>query len=168
MNTEEKYVQLELLADDCVTPGDVMEKVQQLSDKDKYALVYQIACDEMYEDIRKFAVDFSYLLDEMGLVNDYEKRVSKTAPTMGMTNLGLAMITQVFAKQARSEMQAQSEQTQWGMQIADSISDRANEIKAQFEDLTALICHYEAVLLGRRMGVDFTDQDGSFVPSEKD
>lgn len=167
MNTEEKYKQLELLASDCVTAGDVMEKVQSLTDSDKYSLVYRIAVDEMFESIRQHALDFSHLLDELGLVNDYEKRVSKTASTMGMTELGLAMINQVFSKQARMEMQAQDEQTQWGMQLSAAISDQAADIHSQLRDLTTLVCNYEAVLLGRRMGVNFTDKDGTFEPMEK-
>ena len=166
MNTEEKNTKLEEIAADCVTAGDVMEQVQRLTDEDKYAMVYRIACDEMFEDIRSYSVDLSYLLDELGLVNDYEKRVSKTAPTMGMLNLGIAMLTQVFAKQARQEMQAQSHETQWGMQLSDAISDKAVAIQSQVHELTTLISHYEAVLTGRRMGVNFKDEDGSIEPVE--
>ena len=161
MNTEEANTQMQKLADNCITDGDVMEKVQKLSIEERNTLIYRLAIDEMYDDIRCAAIDMSYLWDELGLVNDYEKQVSKPAQTMGMLNLGVTMIMQVFAKQARHEMQAQTGDTQWGMQLADAINDKAIGIQSELQELTTLVCHYQACLVGRRMGIHFLDEDGA-------
>lgn len=166
MNTEEKNNKLQDIADNCVTTGDVLEKVQKLNASEKYALVYRIGCDEFFSETRKYAIDLSYLFDELGLVNDYEKGISKQAPTLGTLNLAIGMLKQVYEKQARTEMQCVSQETEWGMTLADAISDKANQVFADVEDLTKLMCHYEAVLLGRRMGVHFMDEEGRHVPKE--
>ena len=167
MNTQEKEIQLELLVEDCTTSSDVHEKVKQLSDKDKNALIYQISLDEVYEEIKEHSIDMSYLLEHAGLINDYANGVGRVRPIMALSQLGSLLLAQQFSTQARGEMQAQTEHSQFGLQLADAISDRSQELSKISEELCTLIAHYETVLLGRRMGIHFVDEKGTAVPVEK-
>ena len=78
------------------------------------------------------------------------------------------MMEQSTSGQARHELQAQNEQSQFGMQLADSISDESVDLVAVVDRLINLNCHYNTVLYGRReLNFHYIDSEGSSVRDEK-
>ena len=75
------------------------------------------------------------------------------------------MIQQQAEGMARQEMQCLSEESKFGMQVADAISDYATAINTAADQLSNLASHYSAILKGRRMQYHFTDESGNGVPS---
>ena len=74
---------------------------------------------------------------------------------------------QTFAHQARLEMQHQDEDTQWGMQLADAVSDLSTNICEDAEKIASMVAHYAAVLHGRRIGVEYQDEFGESIVIKK-
>ncbi len=102
--------------------------------------------------------------EDTGCVNDLERGVGRQDSLVGVILVVTKMLQQQAEAQARREMQCLSEETQWGMQLAESISDHSVAISSAADQLSTLSSHYAAVLKGRRLGWYFTSQDGEGVP----
>ena len=55
---------------------------------------------------------------------------------------------------------------QWGMKLANSISDYVAGIHSFISDLVTVASHCGTVFKGRRMSWHFTDSEGNRVPME--
>lgn len=130
----------------------------------KMKYVYDLAVDEMFEEIKLKSVEFIDYCEDTGCVNDLERGRGKQETLLGVILIASKMLQQQAEGQARQEMQCLSEETQWGMQLADAISDHAVAIHSAADQLTTFSSHYDAVLKGRRMSWHFTNEDGDGVP----
>ena len=130
----------------------------------KMQYVYKLAIDEMFEEIKLKSVEFIDYCEETGCVNHYEHGRGKQETLLGVILVASKMLQQQAEGQARHEMQCLSEETTWGMQLADAISDHAVAIHSAADQLTTLSSHYDAVLKGRRMSWNFTKEEGDGVP----
>lgn len=130
----------------------------------KMQYVYKLAIDEMFEEIKLKSVEFIDYCEETGCVNHYEHGRGKQETLLGVILVASKMLQQQAEGQARHEMQCLSEETTWGMQLADAISDHAVAIHSAADQLTTLSSHYDAVLKGRRMSWHFTKEEGDGVP----
>lgn len=156
--------ELRLLAQECTTAAEVENLVEAMSQDKKMKYVYDIAVNEMFEEIKLKSLQFIDYCEDTGCVNDLERGVGRQESLVGVILVATKMLQQQAESQARHEMQALSEETQWGMQIADAISDHSVAIYSAADQLATLSSHYAAVLRGRRMGWYFTDEKGNGVP----
>ena len=130
----------------------------------KMRYVYELAVYEMFEEIKLKSLEFIDYCEDTGCVNDYERGRGKQETLLGVILVASKMLQQQAEGQARHEMQCLSEETQWGMQLADAISDHAVAIHSAADQVTTLSSHYDAVLKGRRMDWLFTNEEGEGVP----
>ena len=124
--------------------------------------------EEYFDLVRDHGVAFIDSCIETSLINDHEAKTSKRDVLLGILMAASRMMEQSTSGQARHELQAQNEQSQFGMQLADSISDESVDLVAVVDRLINLNCHYNTVLYGRReLNVHYTDSEGSSVRDEK-
>lgn len=167
MKQTEANEELQAIADECVTEGDVLERVSKLSDAKKFELVSSISQREFFNDTKEWSVSFLNWLEAQQLINNYERGTSDLRPALGMVRMLAQLLTQAYSAQARIEMQTQTKNTQWGMSVADRLSDCAGELKELSEAMIVLGGYYDTVLKGRRMGVEFQDEEGTHIPANK-
>jgi len=156
--------ELRLRTKGCTTEAEVKQVVEAMPQAKKMKYVYDLATEEMFDAIKLQSLQFIDYCESTGCVNDYEAGVGKQDALVGVILIATKMLQQQSESQARQEMQCLSEETQWGMQLADSISDHAVAIQSAADQLATLTSHYSAVLRGRRMGWHFTDEEGNGVP----
>ena len=156
--------ELRLRIQGCTTQDQVQQVVEAMPQNKKMEYVYKLAVDEMFEEIKLKSVEFIDYCEATGCVNDYERGRGKQETLLGVILVASKMLQQQTEAQARHEMQCLSEETQWGMQLADAISDHAVAIHSAADQVTTLSSHYDAVLKGRRMDWHFTDEEGDGVP----
>lgn len=156
--------ELRLLAQECTTEAEVQNLVEAMSQDKKMKYVYDIAVNEMFEEIKLKSLQFIDYCEDSGCVNDYERGVGRQESLVGVILVATKMLQQQAEVQARHEMQCLSEETKWGMQLADSISDHSFALHSAADHLATLSSHYAAVLRGRRMGWHFTDEEGNGLP----
>lgn len=158
---------LQAIADECITEGDVAERVSKLSHTKKFELVSSISQQEFFNNTKEWSVSFLDWLEQQQLINNYERGTSDLRPALGMVRMLAQLLTQAYGQQARIEMQAQTKDTQWGMSVADRLSDCAEELKELSEAMIVLGGYYDTILRGRRMGVEFQDEEGTHIPANK-
>ena len=156
--------ELRLLAQECTTEAEVENLVEAMSQDKKMKYVYDIAVNEMFEEIKLKSLEFIDYCESSGCVNDYERGVGRQESLVGVILVATKMLQQQASSQARHEMQCLSEETKWGMELADSISDHSFALYSAADQLATLSSHYAAVLRGRRMNWYFTTEDGDGVP----
>lgn len=156
--------ELRLRTNGCTSASEVKEIVEAIPQEKKMRYVYDLATEEMFDAIKFQSLQFIDYCEATGCVNDYEAGVGKQDALVGVILIATKMLQQQAEDQARHEMQCLSEETQWGMQLADSISDHAVAIHSAADQLATLTSHYSAVLRGRRMGWYFTSEEGDGVP----
>ena len=156
--------ELRLRVKGCTTEEQVQQVVEAMPQDQKMKYVYTLATEEMFEEIKLKSLEFIDYCEHTGCVNDLERGVGRQESLVGVILVATKMLQQQAEAQARHEMQCLSEETQWGMQIADSISDHSVAISSAADQLSTLSSHYAAVLKGRRMGWHFTNEEGAGVP----
>ena len=156
--------ELRLRIQGCTTQDQVQQVVEAMSQDKKMKYVYDLAVDEMFEEIKLKSVEFINYCESTGCVNDLERGVGRQESLVGVILVATKMLQQQAEGQARHEMQCLSEETQWGMQLADAISDHSVAIHSAADQLATLSSHYAAVLKGRRMSWHFTNEEGEGVP----
>ena len=155
---------LRLRTKGCTTEAQVKQVVEAMPQDQKMKYVYGLAVEEMFDEIKLKSLQFIDYCESTGCVNDLERGVGRQESLVGVILVATKMLQQQAESQARHEMQALSEETQWGMQIADAISDHSVAIYSAADQLATLSSHYAAVLKGRRMGWHFTDEEGNGMP----
>ena len=164
MSLQEASEQLAAIVERCETKEDIQREVEALSPEDKMRIVYQCALDEFEEAIRAEGIRFVDWLDDNGVINDYQRGCSRREPVMGMLSALSIMLKESSEIQARQEMQACSEGSEFGMRVAEKVNELAVELHDLVADLSTLEAHYHAILKGRQMDCHFTDQEGTHVP----
>ena len=168
MKIEEAPEQMEAMAARCETAEDVKREVSNLSREDLYKLVFSSSGEDFFQSVKGHACKFLQFADDNSLINNYETGTSRRDVILGYLYAITKVLEMSTSEQARVEMQVQTEDTQYGMRLADN----ANNICRQLMNLSAELieneCQYNSVLFGRRAGVHFTDNDGSFVDLQKE
>ena len=156
--------ELRLRTKGCTTEAQVQQVVEAMPQDKKMKYVYGLAVEEMFDEIKLKSLEFIDYCEDTGCVNDLERGVGRQESLVGVILVATKMLQQQAEGQARHEMQALSEETQWGMQLADAISDHSVAIYSAADQLATLSSHYAAVLRGRRMVWYFTDEEGNGLP----
>lgn len=146
------------------TIGDVAEAIAKLSDEDKSLAIYETVRTDNFADVKGWSVHWLDYLEANGLVNDYREGHSRLEPVLGMMLISTQLLKQAFETQARVEMQVQDQYTQFGMRIAEAIADRAITMQEMASEMINLTTHYQSVLAGRRLGMHYQDEMGSYIP----
>ncbi len=167
MNTEEVTKELQDIVDGCETAGDIYEKVDHLDADKKYQLVYSLLNKEYFDTTKEWSLGFIDWIDRNQIINNYNEQRSQLEPALGMMRMLSTCLQQAYEFQARQEMQSQDESSQWGMRLAEDLSDRSNELAQLVDELSLVAGHYDSVLKGRRMGVEFVDEDGNHTKRER-
>ena len=141
--------------------------LKQRTDEAKLQLLYSKKAEDFEAETRYFGADFISGLAEHNIINDPVARVSKRENVLGMM-IALAYIYDAGAgAQSRHELQAQSEMSQFAVQITSAVSDRAAIIKSCLEELLGLESAYASVLLGRReFNIEYLNDSGEFMSYE--
>jgi hypothetical protein len=155
---------LRLRTKGCTTEAQVKQVVEAMPQNEKMKYVYDLATEETFEDIKAWSLWFINFCDDHDIVNDHVNGVGKQEPTVGVLLAASKMIQMQAEGMARQEMQCLSEETKYGMEVADAISDYATAIHTATDHLSNLVSHYSAILRGRRMQYHFTDEQGTGVP----
>ena len=164
MSLKDASEQLAAIVDRCETKEDIEREIKALNAEDKMRIVYQCALDEFEEAIRAEGIRFVDWLDDNSVINDYQRGCSRREPVMGMLYALSIMLKESSEIQARQEMQACSEGSEFGMKIAERVNELAVELHEIVADLNTLEAHYYAILKGRQMNAHFTDEEGTHVP----
>jgi len=141
-----------------------MESINALPEALKMQVVYEMSGTESFDAIKYWSLWFIDFLDQNNLINDYARGVSDRAPLLGFLLAGAKLLEQSSEDMARHELQAQTKDTQWGVELADRINDYSASIFTAIDELTTLNCNYESVLKGRQMDYHFVDKDGNGKP----
>ena len=141
--------------------------ISKMSDDQKLALIYDKKAEDFNEQCRFFGGDFIDGMIEHNTIQDPVKGVSHREPVIGML-MALANIYEAGAgAQSRWELQAQTELSQYAVQITTAISDRAAVIRSAVDDCLVLESAYASVILGRKeLDVEYVDSSGNCVRYE--
>jgi hypothetical protein len=141
-----------------------LSEAAQLPFKEQCTNIYPQLTEEFYNSARDQGIAFLDSCEETGLINNYQTGSSNRDVVLGIL-LASAKAFQLSADaQTRQEMQACSEESQYGMQIADRISDLSAELVDIVDALMVNSSHYAAVLYGRRiLNVHYIDAEGAVV-----
>lgn len=146
-----------------VTAEDLLRQIESLPSEERLKIAYELSTDAEWERIKQWGVSIVGWLDSNRLVNKCGENRSDLTPLVAMMHTSALLMKEAFGSQARLEMQHQSEITQWGMQLSDAISDLASNVEADAENMATLLAHYEGVLQGRRIGVEYQDEFGAAI-----
>lgn len=141
--------------------------LKQRTDAAKLQLLYSKKAEDFEEEARYFGADFIEGLADHNIVQDPVAGVSKRENVLGMM-IALAYIYDAGAAgQSRHELQAQSEMSQFAVQITSAVSDRASVIKNCLDELLVLESAYSSVILGRReFDIEYLNDSGEFMSYE--
>ena len=135
--------------------------LQERTNQEKLKLLYAKKAEDFEIEARYFGADFIDGLSAHNTIQDPVKGISKREPVLGMM-LALANIYEAgTSAQARHELQAQSELTQFAVQITAAVSDRAAVIKQMVEECLSLESAYSSIILGRKeLDIEFINDTG--------
>ena len=143
------------------------QTLQERTESQRMALVYDYQFHDFEEATRHFGADFIDALDRCDAVNDRVNRVAKLENVLGMLLALSTIYDSGSSHQSRMELQGQTEDTQYAVQITSAINDRAAGIKLAVEECLSLQSAYSAVLLGRKeFDVEFLNHEGESVNYE--
>ena len=148
--------------------GLTIEQFNKLSDTEQVKVIYQEAVDKFFDETRNEGVSFIDSCEEAQLINDYETQSSRREVVLGIMLASAKMLESSAAAQARHELQSQTEHSQFGVEVANRISDLSAEMMLLVEELITNSCHYQAILTGRQaLNVHYTDAEGTAVRDER-
>ena len=143
---------------------DLEQKIAELSKEEKDKVLWNVIVEDQYDRITTWALWTLDFLEKEGLVNNYETGTSDRKPALGMLKALAKLTSQSAATMARQELQVLSEETQFGSEIAQKISDATAEMDLIAEEIASYHCQYEAILSGRRRNIHYVDDEGSSKP----
>lgn len=146
---------------------DDKKVLQERTNQEKLKLLYAKKAENFEIEARHFGADFIDGLSAHNTIQDPVKGISKREPVLGMM-LALSSIYEAgTAAQNRHELQAQSEMTQFAVQITSAVSDRTAVIKRMIEECLALESAYASIILGRKeLDIEFINDTGEFITYE--
>ena len=145
-----------------------LSEAAQLPFKEQCQNIYPQLTEQFFNSAKDQGIAFLDSCDETGLINDYKTQTSNRDVVLGIL-LACAKCFQLSAdNQTRQEMQACNEESQYGMQIADRISDLSAELVDIVDALMVNSSHYAAVMYGRRvLNVHYTDAEGTVTRDKR-
>ena len=164
MDTQTPQEVIKELTSNFTTEEALMKSINALPEALKMQVVYEMSSTESFDDIKYWSIWFIDFLDQNNLINDYAKGTSNRAPLLGFLLAGAKLLEQSSEDMARHELQAQTKDSQWGVELSTRINDYSASIFTAVDQLTTLNCNYESVLKGRQMDYHFTDADGNGHP----
>ena len=164
MKYEDVQEQMQAIADRCETQEEVMREVNALDPDEKMRMVYALRTDEFFDDVKRESLHFIDWVDGNNIINDYARGCSRREPLIGMLRALAGMFAQSADVQARQELQVMDKDTQYGMQLAEDCATLGNDLVALVDQIITYSMHYQAVMTGRSMNVNYTDIEGAHVP----
>ena len=134
----------------------------------KMKYVHNLSTTECYDEIKYWSLWFLDFVEANGLVNDLEAGVGKQEPVVGILLAASKMLQMQTEGMARQEMQVLSEETKWGMQLSNALSDYAHEIFKACDAVANISPHYSTILRGRRMDWHYTDDEGNGIEVDRE
>lgn len=142
----------------------LQEQIAGLSNEERNKVLWDLIVEDQWDRIREWSLWCIDFMDSQGLVNNHETQTSDRKPALGMLVALTKMMAMSADSMARVELQVMSEGSEFGSQVAQEISDVANNLVTDAEALATLHCAYEAVLAGRRRNVHYIDTEGKTEP----
>lgn len=164
MKYEDVQDQMQAIADRCETQEEVMREVGALEPDAKMQMVYALRTDEFFEDVKRESLHFIDWIDNNNIINDYARGCSRREPLIGMLRALAGMFAQSADVQARQEMQVMDQHTQYGMELAEDCATLGGQLVELVDQIITYSMHYQAVMTGRSMDVNYTDSEGAHVP----
>jgi hypothetical protein len=107
---------------------------------------------------------FLNFLDQNDIVYNRETNEVDKNVILGMLMTLATLLGNENDAAARTELQGQNQNTQYGLGLANYISDEGVVLKRVIENIIINESYYTAVLKGRKDGVHYQDQDGDYIP----
>ena len=164
MKYEDVQEQMQAIADRCETQEEVMREVGALEPDAKMQMVYALRTDEFFEDVKRESLHFIDWIESNHVINDHVRGCSKREPLVGMLRALAGMFAQSADVQARQEMQVMNKDTQYGMQLAEDCATLGGQLVDLVDQIITYSTHYQAVMTGRSMNVNYIDSEGAHVP----
>lgn len=160
--------ELQAIADRSETSDDIYREVARLKPEEKMRMVFATFADQFFEDINEASLLTIDICEAYGILNCTESMSFKRCRALGILRAVAKTYEQSSEQMARQELQAQDENTQYATGLSDAINDLARELDLIIEHLITLDARYGAVLLGRKQGVNFINDEGDFVPMSEE
>lgn len=155
--------ELQAIAERCENEDDVYREVARLKPEEKMRMVFATYADTFIEDITQASLSTIDICEAYGILNCRESMTFKRCRALGILRAVAKTYEQSSEHQARQELQAQTEHTQYGARLASDINDLARELSIIIEGLIVLDSRYGGVLQGRKHGVNFINDEGDCV-----
>jgi hypothetical protein len=164
MNIQEAEDRYAELAEECKTDEELDEKINSLDEKEIFALAHATLRADVLNTCQFHSNVFLNFLDQNEIIYKQDSSEIDECVILGMLMALANLLNTKADNEARVELQRQNESTQYGLSLANYISDETVVLKRVVEDILVNETYYAAVLKGREQGVHFQDQDGSFIP----
>jgi len=126
--------------------------------KNEYGIAKEVAFGRIKNESIK-AIDY---IEDLGIANDYANGCANRERHLGWLQALVACYEQGSGLQARQELQAQTEQTQFAASLADEVNELSIELRKTLESLIAHETAYLAVIYGRKQNIHYQDDLGNF------
>ena len=160
-DAEQRYAEL---AEECKTDEELEQKIKTLDEKEIFALAHASFMGDLLTDCQYHSNVFLNFLDQNDIIYNRETNEVDKNVILGMLMTLATLLGNETDAAARTELQGQNENTQYGLGLANYISDEVVVLKRVIENIIINQSYYTAVQKGRKDGVHFQDQDGAFIP----
>ena len=126
--------------------------------------VYNAISNSTFEDIKQWSLWFINFVDQHDLVNDHATGSGRTAPLIGVLLAASRMLQMQSETMARQEMQAVTEQSQFGMEVSNALADQLSKIYSAADAAASLTSTYKGILGCRSLEHHVTDVKGNSEP----
>ena len=164
MNIQEAEQRYAELAEECKTDEELEAKIKTLDEKEIFALAHASFRGDLLTECQYHSNVFLNFLDQNDIVYNRETNEVDKNIILGMLMTLATLLGNETDAAARTELQGQNENTQYGLGLANYISDEGVVLKRVIENIIINESYYTAVLKGRKDGVHFQNQDGDYIP----
>ena len=140
-----------------------MGELEQLPLEERQKKEHEIAQEVFFELVKERSIQAIDILTGLG-TNDYEQGHSKIEIPLGIAWGCIHALKDVMEKQARTELQVQTERTEYGAKLANESSDLISAIHGGMAELIQSQCEYFSLLYNRRMNRHLLDSEGKTTP----
>lgn len=126
--------------------------------------IYNAISNSTFEDIKQWSLWFINFVDQHDLVNDQATGSGRTAPLIGVLLAASRMLQMQSETMARQEMQAVTEQSQFGMEVSSALADQLSKIYSAADAAASLMSTYKGILGCRSLEHHITDAEGNCEP----
>lgn len=140
-----------------------IESIQSMGVDERRRMVYEMAVGSSMDAENEFIRFFYQWMEDNQIGTCSATGTAKLEELISIIRVSTALLDAVTSKQARRELQHVSENSEYGMRLADAMNSAVLEMKRIADNTATLINHYSAVLEGRRQDIHFTDDEGTAV-----